>query len=63
MLALIVAIPVATGLLNRRRRSAQEARRKERQRIRMRDWAVINWLYGRSKLRITHQPSPEQRED
>ncbi|HSI17016.1 MAG TPA: hypothetical protein VK980_04545 [Sphingomonas sp.] len=51
-----------TGLVvmdqrEKRRIRSRDARRDQRQRIRIRDWTVMQWIYGsRANLRITHKP-------
>ena len=38
----------------KRRLRARDARRDERQRLRIRDWTVMQWVFGpRAQLRIT----------
>ncbi|NML06814.1 hypothetical protein [Sphingomonas sp. G-3-2-10] len=61
VLALIVVVPLITRFIDRKKYLAHEARRHERQRVRKRDWAVMDWIYGRrGKLRITHQQPREE---
>jgi hypothetical protein len=54
------AVTIALVVMNegrKRKWRGRDARSAERQRKRIRDWTVMEWVYGRGgNLRITHQP-------
>lgn len=62
-LVLAIGLGVAWCVADRRSRRRREdhlARRAERQRRRIVEWRVLEWLYGRrANLRITHLRAPE----
>ncbi len=49
------------GLRRKRHHEDREVRRAERQRRRIIEWSVLEWLYGRrANLRITYQRAAER---
>lgn len=60
-IAAVVGVFLAFDFSARRKERARDARRDERQRIRIRDWTVWEWIHGRSGTRrITYQPDTSE---
>lgn len=60
-IAAVVGVFLAFDYRAYRLSRARDARRDERQRIRVRDWTVWEWIHGRSGTRrITYQPDASE---